>query len=60
MKQAWKTFWKVIKAVLVIFTNLAEAGEEYSRDILEDAQFSSEKSAHKREKKRAAWAAKNP
>ena len=60
MKQAWKTFWKVIKAILTILGNMAEAGEEYSRDIKEDARFSSEKSEAKREKKRAAWAAKQP
>lgn len=60
MKQVWKTFWKVIKAILNIVGNLAEAGEEYSRDIKEDAIFGSEKSEAKREKKRAAWAAKNP
>lgn len=60
MKQVWKTFWKVIKAFLTILGNVAEAGEEYSRDIKEDAKFSSEKSEAKREKKRAAWAAKQP
>lgn len=60
MKQAWKTFWKVIKAFLTILGNMAEAGEEYSRDIKEDAKFSSEKSEAKREKKRAAWASKQP
>lgn len=60
MKQAWKTFWKVIKAILTILGNMAEAGEEYSRDIKEDAKFSSEKSEAKRDKKRAAWSAKQP
>lgn len=60
MKQAWKTFWKVIKAFLTIAGNLAEAGEEYSADLKADAKFASEKSEAKREKKRAAWAAKNP
>lgn len=60
MKRAWKTFWKVVKAFLTILGNLAEAGEEYSKDIKEDAKFASEKSEAKRTKKREAWAAKQP
>lgn len=60
MKRAWKTFWKAVSALLTILGNMAEAGEEYSRDIKEDAKFSSEKSEAKREKKRAAWASKQP
>lgn len=60
MKQAWKTFWKVVKAFLTILGNVAEAGEEYSSDLKEDAKFSSEKSEAKRKKKRQKWAAKQP
>lgn len=60
MKQAWKMFWKTLVSIFATINNLAAAGEEYSKDIKEDAKFSSEKSAHKRDKKRATWAAKNP
>lgn len=60
MKQAWKMFWKTLVSIFATINNLAAAGEEYSRDLKEDARFSSEKSEAKREKKRATWAAKQP
>mgnify|MGYP000131303326 CR=1 FL=1 len=60
MKKAWKMFWRTLASVFAMINNVAQAGEEYSRDLKEDATFGSEKSAHKREKKRAAWQAKQP
>ena len=60
MKKAWKMFWKTLASIFATINNVAEAGKEYSSDLKDDAIFGSEKSAHKREKKRAAWQAKQP
>lgn len=60
MKKTWKTFWKVLTSFLNAVSYIAEAGEEYAKDIKEDAAFTSEKSEAKRKKKREAWSAKQP
>lgn len=60
MKRAWKQFWKAVSALLSTVLNLCLAAEITSEGVKDDATFGNEKAAAKREKKRAAWAAKQP
>lgn len=58
MKYAWKTFWQALASLFSAIGYLAEAGEEYGKNIRDDARFTSDKDALKREAKIKAWKAK--
>jgi hypothetical protein len=60
MKRAWKQLWKAVSALLTSILNICLAAEAVSEGVKDDAIFGNEKAAAKREKKRAAWATKQP